>query len=195
MEKERHEALSEREYQIAQLASEGLTDKEIARRINVSVTTIRTYWMRIRRKVRASNRAQAIVRALDSRSSGPVAASVTASLQEHLLEGDTLGVVAIDKDGELVAANNAFLNMVGHDRETLEKEGLKWDDLVLDDPRHRDEGGDPNDIPPQAGILKHRDGHPVRVVTAGTSIEEPGGIDVSCVVDIGDKDLPAPSQS
>src|SRR4051812_37715463 len=51
--------LSQRESEILQLAAEGLTDKEIAVRTGLSTATIRTYWDRIKEKLKAINRAHA----------------------------------------------------------------------------------------------------------------------------------------
>lgn len=42
------------------LASEGFLDKEIAAKFGISLTTVRTYWNRIRAKLEASNKAHAI---------------------------------------------------------------------------------------------------------------------------------------
>lgn len=61
--------LSAREWQIALLAAQGLTDKEIQRRLGLSSSTVSTYWKRIREKLHTVNRAQAIAR-LAARHSG-----------------------------------------------------------------------------------------------------------------------------
>jgi len=49
--------LSPREQEAAQLAAQGLSDKEIARRLNISATTVRTHLEHAFRKTGASNRA------------------------------------------------------------------------------------------------------------------------------------------
>ena len=46
------------------LAANGSGDKEIARQINVSVATIRTYWDRVKVKLGARNRTHAVVVAI-----------------------------------------------------------------------------------------------------------------------------------
>lgn len=56
--------LSEREREILNLASTGFIDKEIANRLNISLTTVRTYWDRLRVKLGASNRTHAIALAM-----------------------------------------------------------------------------------------------------------------------------------
>jgi PAS domain S-box-containing protein len=55
---------SERESQILLHAADGLTDKQIAAELGVAAGTIRTYWERLRRKVDARSRGEAIARAL-----------------------------------------------------------------------------------------------------------------------------------
>jgi DNA-binding CsgD family transcriptional regulator len=52
--------ISEREKEIVVLACQGLTDKEICRVLGLSLTTVRTYWGRMREKLGATNRAQII---------------------------------------------------------------------------------------------------------------------------------------
>jgi DNA-binding NarL/FixJ family response regulator len=56
--------LSKREIQLLRLAAIGSADKEIAREINVSVATIRTYWDRVKVKLGARNRTHAVVVAI-----------------------------------------------------------------------------------------------------------------------------------
>jgi len=53
-------SLGQRERQVLQLAAEGLTDKEIASKLKIRVSTVRTYWERIRTKLNAANRTQAV---------------------------------------------------------------------------------------------------------------------------------------
>lgn len=192
METKQPEKLSARETQIARLAAQGLTDKEIARKVGVSITTIRTYWMRIRRKVGASNRAQAIVQAIEQ---GRTNDSQTTETNGSGVDAEALGVVAISAEGDILAANNSFLNMVGHDRSTLENEGLVWDDLVIEDPISHGDEPKSTDIPPQAGTLRHRDGHSIPVLATGATIDGNTGIDVSCVVDLSDAKPSTPSKS
>jgi DNA-binding CsgD family transcriptional regulator len=49
-----------REAEVLSLAADGLTDKEVADRLKVSQGTVRTYWNRIRKKLGATTRAQAV---------------------------------------------------------------------------------------------------------------------------------------
>jgi PAS domain S-box-containing protein len=52
--------LSRQEDAVLLLARTGLTDKEVAARLEIGLETVRTYWLRIRKKLGASTRAEAI---------------------------------------------------------------------------------------------------------------------------------------
>lgn len=63
------DSLSAREWQIIHLASEGLIDKQISEVLCLSLTTVRTYWERIRQKLGTVNRTHSVWVALFSRMS------------------------------------------------------------------------------------------------------------------------------
>lgn len=52
--------LSTREREILDLAAEGLADKEIGSRLEIAHGTVRTYWIRLRRKMNVGTRGEAI---------------------------------------------------------------------------------------------------------------------------------------
>jgi hypothetical protein len=54
------------------LAVKGLTDKEICRELDLSITTVRTHWTRLRRKLGVVNRAQAIAESMELESNAQV---------------------------------------------------------------------------------------------------------------------------
>ncbi len=56
--------LSEREKEVLFLAGEGLTDKEIALRLEIGQKTVRTYWDRMRAKLGAASRTEVLAKAL-----------------------------------------------------------------------------------------------------------------------------------
>lgn len=56
--------LSEREREVLFLAAEGQTDKEIAASLGIGAKTVRTYWDRMRAKLGAASRTQALAMAL-----------------------------------------------------------------------------------------------------------------------------------
>lgn len=53
-----------REQQVVELASQGLTDKEIAARLKISRETVMTYWKRIRGRLGGVSRAEIVAQAL-----------------------------------------------------------------------------------------------------------------------------------
>lgn len=53
--------LSEREFEVLTLSSEGFTDKDVASKLSVSLGTIHTYWTRIRSKCDGRTRAEILV--------------------------------------------------------------------------------------------------------------------------------------
>jgi PAS domain S-box-containing protein len=59
-----NENISAREREVVRHAAEGLADKEIAVALGVKVSTIQTYWERVRAKTQTVNRAQAIAKYL-----------------------------------------------------------------------------------------------------------------------------------
>ena len=57
--------ISPAERRILNLAVKGMTDKEICRQLDLSITTVRTHWTRLRRKLGVVNRAQAIAESME----------------------------------------------------------------------------------------------------------------------------------
>lgn len=58
------ETLSAQERNIIACAAEGLTDKETALNLGITVGTVRTYWERIRTKLKTVNRTHSVARML-----------------------------------------------------------------------------------------------------------------------------------
>lgn len=52
--------ISKQERAILESAAEGLSDKEIAKERGLRLSSVRTYWDRMRDKLKASNRAHAV---------------------------------------------------------------------------------------------------------------------------------------
>lgn len=61
------DTLSDRQRQMVELAGLGLTDKEIARRLNLSEGTLRTYWDRLRARMGANSRTEVLARLFQHR--------------------------------------------------------------------------------------------------------------------------------
>lgn len=102
------EPLSERERQIVRLGARGLTDKEIADRLAVSITTVRTYWIRLRRKLNATNRAQAIAHALQTLDRCRLKDAAS-----RLADQPWMGIAVLDEANKVIESNQAFRELVG----------------------------------------------------------------------------------
>ena len=70
--------LSAREMDVIRLASEGYCDKEISARLGVGLTTVRTYWERIRVKTGTRSRTHATCAVLLGLTGGGLGDAATA---------------------------------------------------------------------------------------------------------------------
>jgi len=59
--------LTNRKWQVVELAAHGHTDKAIARQLKISEHTVKHHWFNIRLKVQGRNKTHAVVLALTSR--------------------------------------------------------------------------------------------------------------------------------
>jgi PAS domain S-box-containing protein len=108
------DTLSKRETQILRLAATGLTDKEIAVKAGVSLCTIRTYWERVRQKMKVPNRAAAIATFIN----GSIAARTLPSaspdqLMREAVDAALGGILVLDLEGVIVGANETGQDLLG----------------------------------------------------------------------------------
>ena len=89
---QRQPVLSEREQRIYDFATIGFTDKEIAEKLGIKPTTVKSYWLRIRQKTRSLTRNQAI-----SVMSTP-SSSVQAAWWQALLERGPFSILVCAAD-------------------------------------------------------------------------------------------------
>lgn len=115
--KERTTALSERERDVLFLAADGLTDKEIAQRLGIGAKTVRTYWDRVRSKLGASSRTQALAMAL--RSAYDELAEREMKFRTFVERLPAM-FVAIDEAGELVYTNDEADRVSGNASDSQE---------------------------------------------------------------------------
>jgi PAS domain S-box-containing protein len=129
--------LSAREREIVLQADAGLTDKEIAHELGLSVASVRTYWERLRNKLDANNRGHAIALALR----GIVLEQERrdferSSLIQMIVENTTdYAIFAMNLDCEMVTWNIGVERLFGY----VEKEFLKLstaDIFTEEDRRH-----------------------------------------------------------
>jgi DNA-binding CsgD family transcriptional regulator len=108
--------LSDRERQIVRLAARGLTDKEIAVRTGISLTTVRTYWERLRQKTGTNNRASAVALFVRGSAKGepvePDAPVEPNTLLQAAIEAALGGIAVLDPHGTIVACNDKLCAML-----------------------------------------------------------------------------------
>ena len=57
----------------------------------------------------------------------------------HLMDASVIGIFVCDLEGGVYEANDAFLSMVGYDREDLAAGHLRWTDMTPSEWKHCDE--------------------------------------------------------
>jgi PAS domain S-box-containing protein len=72
MSDEQEQTRPNREAQVLSFAAEGMTDKQIAAELGISLATVDTYWRRIRTKYNSTSRTEAVAKALNLRSAGTI---------------------------------------------------------------------------------------------------------------------------
>src|SRR4051812_29696944 len=111
--------LSGREHEIIELAGEGFTDKEIAKKLEISITSVRTYWERVRVKTRAKNRSEAIVRVLLQEIQASTKDAQRARQDRDLLleQAEGYAVFSLDPQGKIVDWNAGVQRVLGFAKE------------------------------------------------------------------------------
>jgi PAS domain S-box-containing protein len=107
--------LSDRERTVLLLAAEGLTDKEIAKHLNLSQRTIGTYWERMRQKLGPFSRTQLVARFLR------LEAEIERSNENYrnVFAGWDEGVWIVSATGRTVYANQPVASLLGLDLDEL----------------------------------------------------------------------------
>jgi DNA-binding CsgD family transcriptional regulator len=126
-------SLSLREEEIANLAMEGLTDKEVAARLGIAPSTIKSYWVRIRQKTRSLTRAQAIVTVNDN--PGTTASALNNACWLSFLKHTQCSVLVCSADSQVLYShlNLPILNdaLPGRPLRALMRTPRAWDEAVF----------------------------------------------------------------
>lgn len=103
--------LSEREREVLFLAGDGLTDKEIALRLDIGQKTVRTYWDRMRAKLGAASRTEVLAKAVQTAYD-----AVAASEQRLRVFVDNMPVMfnAYDQDLNVIVVNQECERVTGY---------------------------------------------------------------------------------
>lgn len=133
--------LSPRETQLLLMASEGHTDNAISLKLGISVATVNSYWVRIRSKLGAQSRTEAVAMALRTQAEtnmrklqlenerlaqdlaaatsdnpgGPLSASIFCDMIQAAADG----ILIVGTSGKIIAANPALSEMFGYSADEL----------------------------------------------------------------------------
>jgi PAS domain S-box-containing protein len=110
----------------------------------------------------------------------------------RLVEANIIGVFIGDFDGRILEANDAFLRIVGYDREDLAAGRINWKDLTPRDWRERDaqwieEHKRTGVRPPIEKEYFRKDGRRVPVLLGSAAFEEGGNQSVAFVLDLTER--------
>jgi len=127
--------LSPRETQLLLLSADGHTDNAIAQKLGISVATVNSYWVRVRSKLGAQSRTEAVAMALRSQaeesfrklqaenerlaeelSSAAPAGSpeVDSAGFRELLQAAPDGILIVGRTGKILACNPVLAQMFGY---------------------------------------------------------------------------------
>ena len=110
----------------------------------------------------------------------------------RLVDANIVGIFIGDFDGRILEANDAFLRIVGYDREDLQAGRLRWTDLTPPDWRQQDarwflEHKSTGLRPPIEKEYFRKDGSRVPIMLGSATIEEGGNQIVAFVVDLTER--------
>src|SRR5688572_21471042 len=95
--------LAPKERDVIRLASDGLTDKQIAKSLSVAAATLKTYWARIRTKLNAVNRVHAVAKALQVMfREAQLDSERRQTASARLVDSNILGFLVLTLEGEVL---------------------------------------------------------------------------------------------
>ncbi len=121
--------LSEREKEVLFLAGDGMTDKEIARKLSIGPKTVRTYWDRMRAKLGAASRTEVLAKALQSAHD-----QLSASEQRVRMFVQHMPIVfnALDEEMNVILANEETERLTGYTSEEIINQPLLTEHHIPD---------------------------------------------------------------
>ena len=108
--------LSSRELEVLRFSAQGMTDKEIAQKLDVSLGTVHTYWTRIRAKCQGKTRAEIVGKHVRSTIMEDVSANGLGSLNSdvsRLMAALPHAFFRFDADLTCLFANESGLRLYG----------------------------------------------------------------------------------
>lgn len=110
----------------------------------------------------------------------------------RLVDANIIGICIWDFDGRILDANDAFLRMVGYDREDLAAGRIRWRDMTPPDWHDRDarvirEQKRTGLLPPYEKEFFRKDGSRVPILLGSANFEKDGNQGVSFVLDLTER--------
>jgi len=110
----------------------------------------------------------------------------------RLVDANIIGIVIFDLEGRIIEANDAFLRIVGYDREDLALGRIRWTDLTAPEWRERnaqvvEEVRTTGIAQPYEKEYLRKDSSRVPVLVGGASFEETGNQGVAFVLDLTER--------
>jgi PAS domain S-box-containing protein len=110
----------------------------------------------------------------------------------RLVDANVLGIFFWNVDGAIIEANEAFLRMLGYEREDVVSGRLRWTELSATDPCDSEESAlaeleASGTVQPYEMELLHRDNRRLPVLLGGALFEEGGNQGVAFVLDLTER--------
>ena len=110
----------------------------------------------------------------------------------RLVDANIIGIFSYYMDGRIADANDAFLRIVGYDRDDLESDRLRWTDLTPSDWREQDERLIPQymvsgRLEPFEKEYFHKDGRRVPVLIGIARFDDNTMEGIACVLDLTER--------
>jgi len=107
-----------------------------------------------------------------------------------LIEANIIGIITADLDGKIIEANDAFLNMVGYQRDQLQE--LRWDTLTPPEYHHLDQHASQEirtlgACHPFEKEYIRKDGSRIPVLLGGATVEGAQNICIAFVLDLTER--------
>ena len=204
-------ALSERERQLLDLASEGCTDNAISHRLGISLATVNTYWGRIRIKLGPLNRTELVAVYIQEQATKTLDEMrdrnkvLMTELAEHaqtvsmlksslelfrgLIETAPDGILLVSEEGLVELANEQAESMFGYAKDELLGKHVEF--LVPDRYRgqHKENREEYHQHPTKRQMghtlptfALRKDGSEFRMATALSAAQTPRGLLITCIV-------------
>jgi PAS domain S-box-containing protein len=151
----------------------------LSRDLHVAYRNLREVNDELAEDVAARRKTEAILRERDARI-------------RRLIDANIIGILIWNFGGEILEANDAFLRIVGYDREDLAAERIRWTDLTPPELRDRDELGvreisTPSIAQSYEKEFVSKDGRRVPVLIGAANFEADAKEGVAFVLDISER--------